>query len=122
FAADLKSYLDGKPILARGDNVFYRAYKRARKHRLALAAGTMVVAIGIAAVLFELRDRSALPRAPEGSSMAIVDFNNLSQSAESAWLAPALAEMLTTELAADSKVHVLPDELVRPARRDLDGP
>jgi len=122
FAADLKSYLDGKPILARGDNVFYRAYKRARKHRLALAAGTMVVAIGIAAVLFELRDRSALPRAPEGSSMAIVDFNNLSQSAESAWLAPALAEMLTTELAADSKVHVLPDELVRSARADIAPP
>ena len=119
FAADLKSFLDGKPILARGDNVFYRAYKRARKHRLALAAGMMVVAIGIAAVLFELRDRGAPPRVPEGASTAIVDFNNLSQSGESAWLAPALAEMLATELAAGGKVHVLPDELVRPARSDL---
>ncbi|HZX92789.1 MAG TPA: protein kinase, partial [Rudaea sp.] len=122
FAADLKSFLDGKPILARGDNVFYRAYKRARKHRLALAAGMMVAVIGIAAVLFELRDRGAPPRVTEGASTAIVDFNNLSQSAESAWLAPALAEMLATELAAGGKVHVLPDELVRPARSDLAVP
>ena len=122
FAADLKSFLDGKPILARGDNVFYRAYKRARKHRMALAAGMMVLAIAIAAVLFELRDRSAPLRAVEGTSTAIVDFNNLSESAESAWLAPALGEMLATELAAGGKVHVLPDELVRPARSDLAVP
>ncbi len=122
FAADLKSYLDGKPILARGDSVFYRAYKRVRKQRMALAAGMMVLAIGIAAVLFELRDRGAPPRVTEGASTAIVDFNNLSQSADSAWLAPALAEMLATELAAGGKVHVLPDELVRPARSDLAVP
>jgi serine/threonine-protein kinase len=122
FAADLKNYLDGKPILARGDNIFYRTYKRVRRHRAALAAVGAIAVIAIGATLFELRPRHPAAAVASGSGMAIVDFNNLSQSAESAWLAPALAEMLATELAIGSAVHVLPDELVRAARADLAAP
>jgi tetratricopeptide (TPR) repeat protein len=82
----------------------------------------MVAAIAFATLVFEMRDRSTLPPAPNGTSMAIVDFNNLSQNAESAWLSPALAEMLATQLATGGKVHVLPDELVRSARMGLAAP
>ncbi len=57
-----------------------------------------------------------------GSALAIVDFNNLSQNAKDAWLAPALTEMLGTEVALGNRVHTLPDELVRPARHDLAAP
>jgi TolB-like protein len=125
FAADLKSYLDGKPILARGDGIFYRSWKISRRHRAGTTAGLMVAAIAVAAIMYEGRDRTvAQPAAPvpPGTSVAIVDFNNLSQGAHDAWLATALAEMLSTELAAGSKVHVLPDELVRSARVDLAAP
>lgn len=122
FAADLKNYLDGAPISARRDNVFYRAYKLARRHRTGIAASLTVIAVAVVATMIELRERApAAPIAP-GSAMAIVDFNNLSQDKDSAWLAPALAEMLGTQLAIGGTLHAVPDELVRPARADLASP
>jgi DNA-binding winged helix-turn-helix (wHTH) protein/tetratricopeptide (TPR) repeat protein len=57
-----------------------------------------------------------------GNTVAIVDFNNLSQNAKDAWLGPALAEMLGVETMTGGRLHVLPDELVRPARIDLAAP
>jgi serine/threonine-protein kinase len=121
-SADLQNFLDGKPISARRDSLFYRGWKFVRRHRTGLAASVMVAAIAAATLTFELRDRTTLPPASQGTSMAIVDFNNLSQNAESAWLSPALAEMLATQLATGGKVHVLPDELVRSARIGLAAP
>ena len=92
FAADLKSYLDGAPISPRAATAcLYRAYKFARRHRLP----------GIAATACRRRHRhcrrhdrdcaSGQPPPPiaPGSAMAIVDFNNLSQDKDSAWLAPS---------------------------------
>ena len=121
-ATDLQNFLDGKPISARRDSVFYRGWKFVRRHRVGMAASIMVGAIATAAILFEARDRFALPPVPQGTSMAIVDFNNLSQVADNAWLSPALAEMLATQLATGGSVHVLPDELVRTARNGLAVP
>jgi eukaryotic-like serine/threonine-protein kinase len=121
-AADLQNFLTGQPISARRDSMFYRSWKFARRHKTGLAATVMVAAIAAATLSFEMRDRSALPPAPQGTSMAIVDFNNLSQNPESAWLTTALSEMLATELATGGKVHVLPDELVRSARSGLAAP
>jgi tetratricopeptide (TPR) repeat protein len=51
----------------------------------------------------------------------LVGFANLSGDAKDAWLAPALAEMLGTELNAGD-LQVVPDELVRDARADLAQP
>jgi len=121
-AADLQNFLTGQPISARRDSVFYRGWKFARRHKTGLAATIMVAGIAAATLSFEMRDRSALAPALQGTSMAIVDFNNLSQNAETAWLSPALAEMLATQLATGGRVHVLPDELVRPARLGLAVP
>ncbi|MEO8802474.1 MAG: protein kinase [Rudaea sp.] len=122
FAADLVSYLRGQPISARRDSIFYRGYKFARRHRIGIGALAAMAAVVVVAASLELRERApAGPIAP-GSSVAIVDFNNLSQSKDSAWLAPALAEMLGTQLAQGGKLHALPDELVRPARADLAAP
>ncbi|MEP6898134.1 MAG: transcriptional regulator, partial [Rhodanobacter sp.] len=50
-----------------------------------------------------------------GNAVAIVDFNNLSNNAKDAWLAPALSEMLAIELTAGGRLHAIPDELVRAA-------
>jgi serine/threonine-protein kinase len=121
-ADDLKKYLGGKPISARRDNLFYRARKFARRHRSGLAAIAAVVVVVATALLVELRERPPTGPIAPGSSMAIVDFNNLSQNQNNAWLAPALAEMLATQLALGGKLHALPDELVRPARADLAAP
>jgi len=83
-----------------------------------IATAACVLLAGIAATWWQQRPPPR-PSAPAGGGVAIVDFGNLSQNARDAWLAPALTQMLATELAADGAVHALPDELVRPAHADL---
>jgi tetratricopeptide (TPR) repeat protein len=59
---------------------------------------------------------------PVDRTVAIVGFNNLSQSAKDAWLGPALTAMLGSELSAADHVRVVPDELVREASQGLGAP
>ncbi|HEX4157241.1 MAG TPA: winged helix-turn-helix domain-containing protein [Rhizomicrobium sp.] len=54
-------------------------------------------------------------RAP-GTAIAVFDFNNLSHDPAYAWIGPAFAEMLGTEIAAGGQLHLLPGELVRQIR------
>jgi eukaryotic-like serine/threonine-protein kinase len=54
-ASDIRRYLDGRPIAARGDRFGYRIAKFARRHRYALAAAMIVFAIFVAATLISLR-------------------------------------------------------------------
>ena len=54
--------------------------------------------------------------------MVVVGFSNLSRNAKDAWLAPALSEMLATELTITNAIEVVPDELVRNASIDLRPP
>lgn len=68
---------------------------------------------------------SAVPAAApaaQRTTVAVLGFRNLSGDREAEWLAPALAEMLTTELAAGSKVRVISGENVLRARRSLSLP
>ena len=54
FAADIQRYLDGYPVLARGDSYRYRAGKFIRRHRTFVAAAALLILIvagGIAALL-----------------------------------------------------------------------
>ncbi|HEX7182206.1 MAG TPA: tetratricopeptide repeat protein [Thermoanaerobaculia bacterium] len=55
-------------------------------------------------------------------SVAVLGFRNLSQDVKADWLGPALAEMLTTELGAGSRVRVISGENVARARRSLGLP
>lgn len=75
----------------------------------------------IAAVAWRWHAPAAPPPAQDGG-IAIVDFGNLSQNPKDAWLAPALTQMLATELSSGPTVHALPDELVRSAHADLAAP
>jgi serine/threonine-protein kinase len=121
-ADDLRKYLTGQPIAARRDHLAYRAYKYVRRHRVGFAATVAVVAIAVVAGLFELRGKTTYAAPPPGTSMAIVDFRNLSQSPQNAWIAEALANELATELSIGSTLRTLPGELVRPAREGLPSP
>ncbi len=85
-------------------------------------ASTIVVVAALAVWRLAPHDVPAATADSSGHALAIVAFNNLSQNAKDAWLAPALGEMLATEIAASSRIHALPDELVRPARDDLAAP
>ncbi|HEV2701744.1 MAG TPA: transcriptional regulator [Steroidobacteraceae bacterium] len=52
-------------------------------------------------------------------TVALIGFSNLSRNAKDAWLAPALSEVLGTELNTAESLRVIPDELVHDASADL---
>ncbi len=54
-ARDIRNYLAGRPIAARGDSLWYRLHKYARRHRYALAAAVIAFAVCIAATLISLQ-------------------------------------------------------------------
>lgn len=56
------------------------------------------------------------------SSVAVMGLRNLSGNREQAWLSTALAEMLTTELAAGTRVRMISGETVSQAQRSLSLP
>ena len=56
FADDIRRYLDGRPVTARGDDFRYRAGKFVRRHRLEVAAATLLVVTLVAATVFSLRE------------------------------------------------------------------
>lgn len=58
--------------------------------------------------------------APARPSVAVLGFRNASGKPEAEWLATAISEMLTTDLAAGGKVRVLPGEEIARIRRELD--
>jgi DNA-binding winged helix-turn-helix (wHTH) protein/tetratricopeptide (TPR) repeat protein len=52
-------------------------------------------------------------------SVAVLGFRNLPAHAEDNWLSPAFSEMLTTELASDGALRMVPGEDVARVRREL---
>jgi len=64
---------------------------------------------------------TAVPAASGKSrkSVAVLGFKNLSGRPDEAWISTALAEMLTTELAAGEKVRTVPGENVSRMKMDL---
>ncbi len=93
--------------------------------RLTAALPALLVALAAGAAIFGLL-RLARPPAPApeagraGSSVrpsiAVLDFRSLSPGEETRWLETALAEMLTTELAAGNSMRVIRGETVAQAR------
>jgi len=58
FAEDVRRFLDGRPVTARGDSAAYRASRFVRRHRLGVAAAVLVVAAlvaGLAVALWQAR-------------------------------------------------------------------
>ena len=52
-------------------------------------------------------------------AVALVGFKDLSNRTETAWLSPALSEMLSTELAAGEKLRVVPQENVARMKSEI---
>jgi DNA-binding winged helix-turn-helix (wHTH) protein/tetratricopeptide (TPR) repeat protein len=52
-------------------------------------------------------------------AVAVVGFVNLSGQPDLAWLSPALAEMMTTELGVSDKVVTIPEETIARAKTEL---
>jgi serine/threonine protein kinase/tetratricopeptide (TPR) repeat protein len=108
---------------------------RFRLFATAGAAGTLLVIVGLGLGLNFgglgdrlLRRASApgrmLPSSPVKSrrSVAVLGFKNVSQRQDEAWLSTALAEMLTTELAAGEQLRAVPGENVARMKINLSLP
>jgi DNA-binding winged helix-turn-helix (wHTH) protein len=83
-----------------------------------------LVALGLAlAWMIHLRFAPAGPAPPDGvRTIALTGFNSLSRVAGDAWLSPALASMLATELGATHALRVVPDTTVHDATSGLTPP
>ncbi len=55
-ADDIRRYLDGRPVLARGDDLSYRAGRFIRRHRLEVGAAAVLVLTLVGATVFSLRE------------------------------------------------------------------
>jgi DNA-binding winged helix-turn-helix (wHTH) protein/tetratricopeptide (TPR) repeat protein len=102
---------------------------RSRRHLELLSAVLILAALAAGLTLIRA------PRAPEEKvsganghrvSVAVLGFRNLSGRSDAQWLAQALPEMLTTELATAKELRVIPGANVARARLtgeagDLDG-
>jgi tetratricopeptide (TPR) repeat protein len=112
---DLERLTAGVPPLA-----------RSRLHRLwpVTVVVAAVVALMIAASWYVVeRHRKAAESStvakPVRQSVAVLGFKNLTGKADAAWLSTALAEMLTTELAAGERLRTIDQADVARANLDL---
>ena len=75
-----------------------------------------LLAAAVAAAVWLQREPSMAPAGESRPSLAVLGFRNLSRSPSSDWIGPAIAEMLTTDLAAGGQVRTVPGETVARAR------
>ena len=94
---------------------------RSRK-RIAAAVILTVLAVGTTALV----ERSRHPARVESvaqlkarRSLAVLGFRNLSNKPDQDWIATALAEMVSTELAAGQQLRIIPGENVAHMKLDL---
>ncbi|MEW5974199.1 MAG: tetratricopeptide repeat protein [Acidobacteriota bacterium] len=134
---DLLRHLRRQPVAARKGAWAYRCQRWLQRHRVAAVASAacLLVVLGASLLLFTqagsdlaARLRGRGPHGESGllskgsasrRSVALLGFKNLSGRPESAWLSTALAEMLTSELAAGGQLRAIPGENVARVRMEL---
>ena len=132
FSDDIQRHSQHRPVKARRSTVGYRSWKFVRRHKSEVIAGTMMVAVVLAALAYTIwEQRRATERARADlisqrsrgrRSVAVLGFKNLSGRTDTAWLSTALSEMLTTELAEGGKLRTIPGESVAQTRISLSLP
>jgi len=109
------------------------AERRRRRRNAAIAAGALAVVAAAGWMALRARTRPASPAPPEARpparaavparpgrrTIAVLGFKNLAGRPDAAWVSTALAEMLTTELAAGEVLRAVPSEDVARTRADL---
>src|SRR6185295_3577280 len=115
---DLERLSDGLPPMAQK-----QAWGVPAAIAATLAAAAVLVAVNVGGVRDRLLRRPA-PAPPAAASaprrsVAVLGFRNLSGRADEAWMSTALAEMLTTEMAAGGRLRALPGEEVARMKLDL---
>lgn len=125
---DIQRHLDHQPVLARPTTLVYRASRFARRHRTEMIAAVVGVLVSLGTIGYSAwekyspveRNRETVHSQASGRhSVAVFGFQNVSARPDTAWLSTALSEILTTELAADGKLRLIPGDNVARIKRDL---
>ena len=125
-ADDVRRWLEDQPVTAGRDAWQYHASRWSKRYAPAIGVAALIaIAIGATAIIAR---RTTDPPAEQAvgaqvtalrRSIAVAGFSNLSQRPEDAWLATAMSEMLTTDLAGDGQLRVVPAERTARALREL---
>ena len=120
---DLVKALTGEITVAPRPAAKRRRLETTIGRRWVALAGVVVLVAALLAGLLAIRNyNSALPDIKTRRSVAVLGFKNLTGDTNAAWLSTALAEMLTTELAAGEKLRAIPGESVARMKADLSLP
>jgi len=85
-----------------------------------IAASVLVVLVAVVLGGYELRDPGILRRAASPRrSVAVLDFRNLTARPEARWLAGAIPEMISADLAAGQQIRTIPGENVSRMETEL---
>jgi len=132
FASDIQMHLEHRPVKARGRTVGYRTSKfvRRRKNELLTATLVLLVLLGASAyTMWQQHQATARAQAELAKqqlrgrrSVAVLGFKSLASRPDMAWMSTALAEMLTTDLAAGGTLRAVDDERVAQAKLELSLP
>ncbi len=127
-AGDVRQWLEQRPISAGRGEWRYRISRFVTRRRTALSVAAL---LALAVVLTTVAVRSLVAPAADASepasaaaragrpSIAVAELANLSGRDADRWLATAMAEMLTSELAGGGQVRVVAADRVTRAMRDL---
>jgi serine/threonine protein kinase/TolB-like protein/Tfp pilus assembly protein PilF len=103
FAEDIRRHLEGRPVMARGDTMRYRAAKSIRRHGTAIfaALAAAIVSLTLAVALGLLAGH-----VKQSKSVAVIPFANASRDAGTEYLADGVTDHLIERLSRFSGLTV----------------
>jgi len=113
-AEDLRRYVAGRPVQARGGAGAYRAAKFVRRHRVTLTVAALAcvgsAALGSYVIFREAATISAVPNAaapPVEKSLAVLPFVDMSEKHDQEYFSDGLTEELIDRLARSPDLKVI---------------
>jgi serine/threonine protein kinase/tetratricopeptide (TPR) repeat protein len=104
-AEDLERWLADRPIVARPVSVPVRMFHWSRRNPA--AAGMAVLLLALGTVIGILTWESTVSRPPANIAIAVLPFENLSQTKESAFFADAIQDGILTKLGRVAELRVI---------------
>jgi serine/threonine protein kinase/tetratricopeptide (TPR) repeat protein len=99
-----------------------RAFRRRRRSMTLVASSAVLVSAIALGLVWRLHRQRGTTQVTSGSArraLAVLGFKNLAGKTESAWLGPALSELLSAELGTGGGLRIIPEENVTRMRSDL---
>jgi TolB-like protein/tRNA A-37 threonylcarbamoyl transferase component Bud32 len=118
-AEDLERWLAGRPIKARPVSAPVRLLRWSRRNPMTAGMAALLLALGAAVGIMTLK--SELPRRAASTGIAVIPFENLSETKESAFFANAIEDGISTKLARVADLRVITGASVMPFRGAYDN-